>query len=84
MSLTEKEVADLAAQVGEPDLTSEDIRRWRLENLASLHSTLNRLRANFALQKRLRNDEAMKSIAGQVEEIRKQIADLEDETNWRP
>ena len=70
MALTEEEVATLADKVGEVDLGDPEVQAWVQENLVQLRKQEKQNRANFKLQRFLRNDEAMQKVAEELRRLR--------------
>jgi len=75
---TEEEIKALAKEVGETDWTDPEVQAWRREQLRIMHLSEKQLKANFVLQRMLRNDTQMEAIGKDLGEIRASIKMLED------
>ena len=77
MPLTEKEVEELAAEVGEVDWGDPFYAGWLRENLQIAQNEERKLKAAWRFHKILRNDERMEVALGELRRTRQTIETLE-------
>lgn len=71
--LTEKEVAEIASEVGEVDWNDPIVKAWALGQLQQQEQMEKTLQGAFAIQKILRSDERMEQTRDQLRDVRRAI-----------